>query len=60
MRPKIRVGPMTSPDMVTPIEVVGKPSLLMMGNDSQFRKNLLRVGERERSRSNTRHDSRGR
>ena len=57
MRPRIRVGPMMSLDMVTPIEVVGKPSLLMMGDESEFRKNILRMRKGERSRSNMRHDS---
>ena len=50
---------MTSPDTVVPVEIVAKPSLLMMGNVMEFRQDGLRAREGERSRGDTRHDSRG-
>ena len=48
---------MTSPDTVVPVEVVAKPSLLMMGNVLELRHDSLRAREGERSRGDTRHDS---
>ena len=60
MRPRIRAGPVTSPDTVVPVEVVAKPSLLMMGNVLKFRHDGLRAGERERSRGDARHDGKRR
>ena len=48
---------MTSPDMVVPVEVVGEPNLLMMGNGMKFRKSFLRASKGEWSGCNTRHDS---
>jgi hypothetical protein len=57
LRPRIRASPIPSPDTVVPIEVVGEPSQLMMGNSPEFRKNFLRVREGERSRGDMRHDS---
>ena len=59
MRPRIRASPMTSPDMVVPIEIIAKPSLLMVGNVLKFRHDGLRVREGEGSRGDTRHDSKG-
>ena len=58
MRPRIRAGPMTSPDTVVPVEIVAKPSLLMMGNVLEFRHDGLRAREGEGSRCDTRHDRR--
>ena len=60
LRPRIRASPVTSLDMVVPVEVVAEPSLLMMGNVLEFRHDSLRARERKRSRGDTRHDSRGR
>ena len=59
MRPRIRASPVTSPDTVVPVEIVAEPSLLMMGNVLKFRHDSLRARKGERSRGNTRHDSRG-
>ena len=60
MRPRIRASPVMSPDMVVPVEVVAKPSLLMMGNVLKFRHDGLRARERKGSRGDMRHDGRGR
>ena len=59
LRPRIRTRSITSPGTVTPVEVVAEPSLLMMGNVLEFRHDSLRAREGERSRCNTRYDSRG-
>ena len=57
LRPRIRTCSMTSPDTVVPVEVVAKPSLLMMGDVLEFRHDSLRARERKGSRGNMRHDS---
>ena len=60
MRPRIRAGPVMSPDTEVPVEIVAKSSLLMMGNIMEFRHDSLRVREGEGSRGDMRHDGRGR